>query len=174
MKKAYENLIERRSCRSYDGAPIPESVLDDILKAGTYAPTGKGGQSPKMVVLQKKEDVAFYERLNAAVMGNENAKTFYGAPTVVVVFGDKNSPFCLDDANLVIGNLLNAANALGVSSCYIWRAKEVFNLAEGKALMQKWGVSDNYMGVGNVILGYGKEGGTRTPLPRKKDYVIKI
>lgn len=174
MVKAYENLITRRSCRGYNGEQVPEKVLDDILKAGVYAPTGKGGQSPKMVVLQKSEDVAYYQKLNAAVLGNENAKPFYGAPTVIIVFGDKTSPFCLDDANLVIGNLLNAANALGVDSCYIWRAKEVFNTESGKALMKKWGVSENYMGVGNVILGYGTEGSKRKPLPRKSDYIIKV
>lgn len=174
MLKAYANLLTRRSCRSYDGVQITDRELDDILKAGEYAPTGKGGQSPMMVVLQKKADVLSYQKMNAKVNGNENAQTFYGAPTVIIVFGDKTSPFCLDDANLIIGNMLNAANALGVDSCYIWRAKEVFNTDEGKALMAKWGVPDNFMGVGNVILGYGKEGGKREPLPRKKNYVIKI
>ncbi|MBP5177483.1 MAG: nitroreductase family protein, partial [Clostridia bacterium] len=118
--------------------------------------------------------VASVQRLNARVSGDEERATFYGAPTVVVVFGDKNSRFCLDDGNLVISNVLNAAHALGVDSCYIWRARECFASEEGKALMKKWGVPDNYIGVGNVILGYGVEGGIRPAKERKSDYVIKI
>ena len=174
MNAAYENLLTRRSCRKYDGKQITQEELDAILKAGVYAPTGMGLQSPKMVVLQKPEDVEAYQKLNAGVRGDENARTFYGAPTVVIVFGDENSEFCLDDANLVIANLLNAANALGVDSCYIWRARQVFESEEGKKLMKKWGVSDNYRGVGNVILGYGEEGGVQKAKPRKADYIIKV
>ena len=174
MNAAYENLLTRRSCRNYDGRQIKDEELDAILKAGVFAPTGMGLQSPKMVVLQKPEDVAAYQKLNAKVRGDENAQTFYGAPTVIIVFGDKNSEFCLDDANLVIANLLNAANALGVDSCYIWRARQVFESEEGKKLMKRWGVEDNYRGVGNVILGYGVEGGTRIPKERKADYIIKV
>ena len=73
-----------------------------------------------------------------------------------------------------MANLLNAANAVGVDSCYIWRAREAFASEEGAALMKKWGVPDNYLGVGNVILGYGLEGGKHDPKPRKENYVIKI
>ena len=175
MKKVLENLMTRRSCRKYDPEKqVDKKTLDMILAAGTYAPTGKGLQSPIIVAVQDKEAVKYVQRLNARVAGDENGTPFYGAPTVVVVFGDKNSPFCLDDGNLVIGNLLNAANAVDVDSCYIWRAREAFASAEGKELMKKWGVPDNYIGVGNVILGYGLEGGKREAKPRKDGYVIKI
>ena len=172
MNAAYENLLTRRSCRKYDGRQITNEQLDAILKAGIYAPTGRGLQSPMIVVLQKPEDVAYYQELNT--LGNKGAQTFYGAPTVCIVFGDRNSEFTRDDANLVIGNMLNAANALGVDSCYIWRAGQVFDSEEGKALMKKWGVPENYCGVGNVILGYGMEGGKREAKERKADYIIKV
>jgi nitroreductase len=175
MNAALKNLMTRRSCRKYDPAKQVESdKLDMILAAGTYAPTGKGLQSPLIVAVQNKEEVAYVQKLNARVRGDETAATFYGAPTVVIVFGDKNSEFCLDDGNLVMANILNAANAVGVDSCYIWRAREAFSSEEGKALMKKWGVPDNYIGVGNVILGYGLDGGIREAKPRKDDYVIKI
>ena len=173
MNNAYENLLNRRSCRKYLDKQVEEDVLDKILLAGTFAPTGRNGQSPFIVALQKKEDVAYLQKLNAAVTGNPTAPTFYGAPTVVVVFGDKECPFGRDDANLVIANILNAANALGVDSCYIWRARESFDSPEGKALKEKWGIPERYEGVGNVILGYGEEGGKRPASPRKDGYVVK-
>ncbi len=174
MNEALQNLLTRRSCRKYKSEQIKPEELDAILEAGTYAPTGMGRQSPVMVVLQKAEDVAEVEKLNAAVIGNEDAKTFYGAPTVIVVFGDGSVPFGVSDGNLVIGNLLNAANAVGVDSCYIWRAKESFETEKGKALMKKWGIPETYRGVGNVILGYGVPEGKREALPRKDGYVIRV
>ncbi|WP_081647054.1 MULTISPECIES: nitroreductase family protein [unclassified Butyrivibrio] len=100
--------------------------------------------------------------------------TFYGAPTVVVVFGDPTLPFGIADGNLVIGNLLNAAHAVGVDSCYIWRAEESFESEEGKELKKAWGIPDNYVGVGNVILGYGKPGSIGPAPVRKEGYIKKV
>jgi len=171
---ALENLLTRRSCRAYEERQVRDEDLDSILKAGQYAPTGMGKQSPVIVVIQDKETIAQVEKLNATVVGNPDAHTFYGAPTVIVVFGNPAAMTGYADANMVIGNLLNAANAVGVDSCYIWRAKEVFESEKGKALKAKWNVPENYEGVGNVILGYGKPEGKRPAAPRKADYVIRV
>ena len=123
--------------------------------------------------MQTPETLAKIEKLNAAVAGNPDAHTFYGAPTVVVVFADSETPLGVSDANLVIGNMLNAAHAVGVDSCYIWRAKESFESEEGKALKAEWGIPEKYQGAGNVILGYGKPEGIREAAPRKEGYVKK-
>lgn len=171
MNEALKNLLERRSCRSYKEDQIKKEELDEILKAGTYAPTGMGKQSPLIVVVQDKEKIDKIERINAEIMGNKDIHTFYGAPTLIIVFGNKNEVFCKDDANLVIGNILNAANAVGVDSCYIWRAKETFETETGKQWMKEWNIPDNFVGVGNVILGYGKPEGKREAPARKSDYM---
>ena len=171
MSEAITNLIERRACRSYQEKQITDEELDTILKAGTYAPTGMGKQSPIIVAIQNKETLSRVEKLNAAVMGQPDGHPFYGAPTVVVVFGDPSLPFGNADGNLVIGNLLNAANAVNVDSCYIWRAKESFASEDGKALKAEWGIPEGYEGVGNVILGYGNPEGKRPAPPRKEDYI---
>ena len=116
MNEALNNLLTRRSCRAYQEAQIKPEELDAILEAGTYAATGMGKQSPLIVAIQDQGILQKVERLNGAVLGNPDAHPFYGAPTVVVVFGHSDSPLELADANLVIGNLLNAANAVGVDS----------------------------------------------------------
>ena len=174
MNEALQNLLTRRACKGYTGEQIKPEELDAILEAGQYAPTGRGGQSPIIVVAQDPDKVREIERINAGVVGNPEGHTFYGAPTVIVVFGDSESPFGEADANLVMGNLLNAANAIGVDSCYIWRAKESFATEEGKALKKAWNIPDNYIGMGNVILGYGKEGSKKEAIPRKADYVRRV
>ena len=168
---ALENLYTRRSIRKYKPQQITDEELEKVLKAGVYAPTGMNKQSPIIVAVQNKDDVALLSKLNAAVWGTD-IDPFYGAPTVLVVLAEANSRFAVQDGSLVMGNLLNAAHAVGLGSCWINRAKEVFELPEGRALLRKWGVEGEYIGVGNCILGYADE--DPAPKARKEHYVYYV
>lgn len=169
--KVLANLKERRSVRSFKQEPVKEEDLNLILEAGTYAPTGMGKQSPTMVVLTKKEDIDELEALNRCHTAQEHP--FYGAPCVIVVLADKERVTCVEDGSLVMGNLMNAAHSVGVGSCWIHRAKQVFDSPEGKALLKKWGLSENLIGVGHCILGY-PEGPLPAAKPRKADYIVRV
>ena len=170
MKETIQDLTTRRSVKRYQPTQINREDLEKILKAGMNAPSGMGRQSAVMVVVQEPETVKQLSRMNAEVMG-VHTDPFYGAPTVIIVFADKEVPTYKEDGSLVMGNLLNAAHALGLGSCWIHRAKEVFNSAEGKALMKKWGLKDSLEGIGHCILGYG-EGPEPAEKPRKDDYIV--
>lgn len=169
MNETIRNLVERRSIRKFKSEQIADAALNDILAAGKYAPTGGGRQSPVMVVAQSPAMVKKLSKMNAAVMGSDS-DPFYGAPTVVVVFADKNRSTHVEDGALAIGNMLNAAHALDVDSIWVHRAREMFSTEEGKALMQEWGLSDDYVGIGNCVLGY-RDCEYPQPAPRKEDYV---
>lgn len=173
MNETIRTLRERRSVRSFLSDPIPENILDAILEAGTWAATGLNKQSPVMVVVRDRETIDYMERLNAAVMGNPEGHPFYGAPVVVVVLADGDNYNWLRDGSLVMGNLMNAAHSLGIGSCWINRAQEVFDTPEGKALLRAWGLSENYRGVANCILGW-PNGPLPAPKPRKADYIRKV
>ena len=149
--------------------------MNAVLEAGTWAPTGMGRQSPVIVCIQNKADRDTLSKMNAAAMGG-NGDPFYGAPCVAVVLVDKTIPTCVEDGSLVMGNMLNAAESVGLSACWIHRAKEMFETAEGQALLKKWGVpnAENLRGVGNCILGYAAEGGKKAPAPRKENYVVLV
>ena len=172
MNETIKNLVERRSCRNYKSEQIKDEELSEILKAGEYAPTGMGMQSPKMIVLQNKEIIQRLSKLNAKVMGRD-IDPFYSAPTVIVVLADKTKYTYIEDGSLVLGNLMNAAHSLGIGSCWIHRAKEEFATEEGKELLKKWNISDNYVGIGHCILGYPSEK-LQEPKPRKEDYITII
>lgn len=167
------NLKERRSIRSFRKDQVKKEQLDAILEAGMYAPTGMGAQSPVMVVIQNKELIKKLSRMNGAVMGNEESDPFYGAPTVIIVLADKTRSTYREDGSLVMGNLLNAAHAVGVDSCWIHRAREVFEGPEGKALLKEWGMEGEYEGIGNCILGY-RSCEYPAPKERKENYVIRV
>ena len=173
MNETLKTLKERRSCRKYLDKQVEAAQLDLILEAGTYAPTGMNRQAPVIVAVQDKETRDKIAKMNAAVMGSEN-DPFYGAPTVLVVLADPAVRTYLHDGALVMGNLMNAAHAVGVDSCYIFRAKEVFETEEGKAMLRQWGIPENFVGIGNCILGYGDEGGKRPASPRKAGYIVKV
>ena len=130
-----------------------------------------GAQSAKIVVVQDQEIIAKLSAMNAGIMGQEGTDPFYGAPTVCIIFADSKRPTYLEDGSLVIGNMMNAAHALSLGSCWIHRAKEEFRTTYGKELMKKWGLSEDYVGVGHCILGYPVEKAKKAA-PRKADYII--
>ena len=172
MNETLQTLVGRRSCRSYRPDPIPQEILDQILTAGTYAATGMGKQSPIMIAVTDKAVRDQLSRMNAAVMGADS-DPFYGAPVVIVVLANRAIGTHLYDGSLVMGNLMNAAHALGLGSCWIHRAKEEFDSEEGKALLASLGIEGDYEGIGHCILGY-PAGPYRPAAPRKENYIYRI
>ena len=173
MNTTMEDLLTRRSVRSYTEEMPPREVIEEICKAGTYAPTGMNRQSPIIIAVTNREVRDQLSRLNAAVMGSDS-DPFYGAPVVLVVLADSTAAMTWkEDGSLVMGNLLNAAHAKGLGSCWIHRAKEVFETEEGKAILANLGVEGNFVGIGNCILGY-TNGDEPEARPRKENYVYWI
>ena len=173
MNETLKVLKERRSVRKYKAEQIRDEELNAILEAGTWAPSAKGLQTSVMVVVQDPETIAWMSKLNAEIQGNPGTDPFYGAPTVVVVLGDGEKLNWLQDGSLVMGNLMTAAAALGLGSCWINRAMELFDRPEGKELLKKWGLPETYRGVGNCILGY-VEGDLPAPKPRKDGWILRV
>ncbi len=173
MNETLHTLMTRRSVRAYQTDRMPDDeTIRQIVEAGEYAPTGHGAQSPRIVVITDKAVRDRLSALNAEVMGIK-ADPFYGAPVILLVLADRTHPTYLYDGTLVMGNLMNAAHALGLGSCWIHRAKEVFASAEGRALLEKWGIKGDYEGIGHVALGYAA--GHTAPLkPRKDDYAVWV
>lgn len=167
-------LLERRSCRGYKPDPVPEEILEDILAAGKYAPSGMGKQSPIILCVTNKEMRDRISQLNGAVMGNPN-DPFYGAPVVLVVLVPRDARTGICDGSLAMGNMLLAAWDKGLGSCWIHRAGEVFDSEEGKAILKELGIEGDYVGIGNCILGYRDETVPyRDRLPRKENYVYYV
>ena len=173
MNQVIEAMLSRRSCRSYKPEQVREDTLQEILLAGTYAASGMGRQSGKIVVVQDKDTIQQLRAMNAAVMGNPNSDPFYGAPTVCVVLADPDVSTWQEDGSLILGNLMLAASTLGVASCWIHRAQQEFDSPEGKALLEKWGIPTRYRGVGHCILGYAAAA-LPAAKPRKADYILRV
>lgn len=170
---AMQNFITRRSVRKYKPDMIPRDVLEKIVVAGTYAPTGMNKQAPIIIAVTNKAMRDRLSHMNAAVMGSEG-DPFYGAPVVLIVLADKNlAGTYLYDGSLVMGNLMLAAHAQGIASCWIHRAKQEFETEEGKAILKELGIEGDFEGIGHCILGYA-DGEEPAAKPRKENYVYWI
>ena len=172
MNETIRNIIGRRSCRKYKSEQITEDELQAVLEAGMYAPSAMNRQSSVMVVLQNEKEIRNLSAMNARIMGSDS-DPFYGAPTVIIVLGDRSNRNAVQDGSLVMGNLMNAAYSLGLGSCWINRAYEEFESEEGKNLLRKWGVDGNLIGIGHCILGYPLDY-PRAAAPRKEGWVHRV
>ena len=172
MTKVIDSIISRRSVKSFKPDSVPTELIDQILKAGTYAPTGRNMQSPIIIAVTDKTVRDRLSGLNASIMGADG-DPFYGAPVVLVVLADKQRSTYLYDGSLVMGNLMLAAHSLGLGSCWIHRAKESFESAEGKELLASLGIEGDYEGIGNCVIGYPDKLPAEQK-PRKDNYIYRV
>ena len=169
--EALEALLTRRSVRSYEARMPEQELIAKVMEAGLYAASGKNMQTAIIVEVTNKEVRDRLSVINAEIMG-VTSDPFYGAPVVLVVLADKSSPNHVYDGALMMGNLMNAAHAVGLGSCWINRAKEMFEREEGKQMLKEWGVEGDYEGIGFCILGYtAKEGKTASRKANRIFYV---
>lgn len=173
MNETLKVLEERRSCRNFKPDMITEDELQQILRAGTYAATGMGKQSPIIIAVTKKELRDQFAEENRKIMGApEGVDPFYGAPVILVVLANKAIPTHVYDGSLVMGNLMNAAESLGVANIWIHRAKEEFESDFGKNIFADLGIEGEYEGIGHCALGYVVEPAKKQHLEKKIMYII--
>ena len=165
-------LLTRRSVRAYKPDPVPEALLEEVLRAGTYAPTGGGRQSPVLVAVTDRAARDEISRLNAAVMGKDT-DPYYGAPVLVLALADPASSTWVEDASCALENMMLAAHALGLGSVWVHREREIFDREAGKALLRAWGLPETLRGVGSIALGYAS-GPAPAPAPRKDGYIVRV
>lgn len=173
-----KTLETRRSCRKFKPEMVSDEELQAVLRAGTYAPSGKNQQSAIIIAVTNKELRDQIAEENRKIGGwNEGFDPFYGAPVILIVIADKDanngSGTYINDGSLVMGNLMNAAASLGLGSVWIHRARQEFESEFGKAILEKLGIKGNYEGIGHVALGYPAAELPKA-LARKENYVYYI
>lgn len=173
MNETLKVLETRRSCRNFiPDKTVSEEDIQAVLRAGTYAATGMGKQSPIIIAVTDKKMRDEISKANAEIMGADT-DPFYGAPVILIVLANRNVGTYLYDGSLVMGNLMNAAESLGLGSIWIHRAKEEFDSEFGKKILKDLGIDGDYEGIGHCVIGYKAEP-SKDPAPRKNDYIYYI
>ena len=116
----------RRSVRAYKPDAVPEALLHAVLEAGTYAPTGRGRQSPTIIAVTSERYRKEIAELNAKVMGSDS-DPYYGAPVIVLVLADGSAHTFVEDGSCVLENMMVAAASLGLGSVWVHREREIFD-----------------------------------------------
>lgn len=163
-----EVLKTRRSIRRFKPEQVKQQQLKALLEAGVFAPTGRGAQSPIIIVVQDKPTIEILSKMNAEILG-VNSDPYYGAPTILLVLADRARDVAVYDGSSVTTYLLVAAHSLGLGGCWIHRSREMFDSEQGKQLLKTWGIQGDYLGVGACAIGYADE--SPQAAPRKADYI---
>ena len=167
MNPVIEALKTRRSVRKFKHTPVPQELIDQIIECGTYAASGRGKQPWKIIQVTDPEVQERLRKINGAIMNaGPDADPFYGAPVYLIVVADRESVNYLYDGTLVMGNMMLAAHALGLGSCWINRAREEFEMPEWQAWLRELGIEGDCEGIAHLALGY-PEGELPAARPRK-------
>jgi len=131
MNETMTTLLNRRCVRAFRAEQITDEELNAVLEAGKYAPSGANQQSALFIVVQDRDTRETLSRMNRAVNGGDS-DPYYGAPTVVLVLADTTKVTPVEDASLALGNMFNAAHALGLGSCWVHRERQMFESDEAR------------------------------------------
>lgn len=187
MNETMQTILHRRSIRRFDEKQIEENALQEILQAGLYAPGAGGRQGVLFAVCQTKE---INERLGKIKRANSSPRmatasnyvsreqpsiaddpklknAFYDAPTVITLFAPKNFLFSPEDCALAAGNMMLAADSLGIGSCYIGQGWTAFADPYGQEVLKKWEIPVDHYAVMQLLLGYPR-GGDPHPAPKQR------
>ena len=165
-------ILSRVSVKKYTDKKVPTELIDKVIEAGLAAASGRNMQAPIIVAVTNKEIRDALSKANADVMGT-TIDPFYNAPVVLVVLADKSAHTYLYDGSLSLGNMMLAAQELGLGSCWIHRAKEVFEQPVWKEWLRSIGITADVEGIGNLVLGY-PDGERPAPKERKSGRVFKV
>lgn len=172
MNETLKSLLNRRSIRTFKAKQITDEELNAVVEAGKYAPSGANQQAALFIVVQDRETRETLSKMNQAVKASDS-DPYHGAPTIVLVLADKAKVTPVEDASLALGNMFNAAYSLGLGSCWVHRERQMFESEEGKAMLKKWGVAGDYVGVGSCVLGY-PDCEHPEAAPRKDGFVVMV
>ena len=170
MNETIKNLVTRKSCKSFKDKHVEKELINQIVDAGLNAPSGRNNQTPLFIVVSDDEVVKKLSQINAEV-GGFAIDPFYGAKDVIAVVCKKVGTYVYD-GSLAMGNMLNAAWALGVGACWIHRAKEVFETEKGKEILAHLGIEDDVEGIGFCVLGYAQREKDKTVIKEDRVYYI--
>jgi len=171
MNEVINTILKRRSVRNYKDDQIDDDDLNIILDCARYAPSGMNRQSYAFVAVQNDEIMS--DIVDAGMKARDiTTSPFYGAPTIVLVFGDEECPTYIEDASAGIENMAVAATSLGIGSCWVRCPKDIFETEEGQRIREKIEIPENYKCIGSLVLGYVE--GEYPEAKQRKENIIKI
>ncbi len=162
MNEVLNNIYTRRSIRKFTDKDVPKDLVDEVVKAGTYAPSGKNMQTFRFFVMQNADSILALQEVVGKGMENPSY-TFYGTKALVIVTCGKEDVNGVEDCSCALENMMLAAHSLGLGCCWINQLKYCGDKPEVSAYLDKIGLPAGRRVVGMLALGYAAEKGTLNP-----------
>ncbi|HBE78521.1 MAG TPA: proton-conducting membrane transporter [Firmicutes bacterium] len=194
MNETLSIIKSRRSIKSFQPEQIKDTELEAILEAGTYAPSASNQQSWHFTVVQSQRlinqlseaikkiyammPISFLQQMGndkkaqflQQIGNNEKVHLFHNAPTIVVISGDKTEMYTVENCSLAAGNMMNAAKALGVGSCWVSGLPQLIDADPDNQFIKELNLPEGYKPVCVVLLGY--KTGADTKAAERKENVV--
>ena len=187
MNHVFENIYLRRSVRDYKLDDVPDDIIRDLIKVGTYAPSAGNKQPWRFVVIKNREMITrlsdrakklWLDRVGessdpevtmlANAMKMPEFNIFYNAPVLVLIFTAPGAYSPQDDCAAAAENMMLAARSLGIGSCWIGFG---MTLGSDTDVLQELKVSEDYRLMAPLIFGYPVKDVQLAP-QRKEDVTL--
>lgn len=171
MSEVLENILTRRSIRSFNPEQIKDDELNLILKAGTYAPSAMNKQSWQFTVIQNKSKIEALAKVIREALGRDESYDFYAPPTLILLSNEKENPNGLADCSCALENMFLMANSLNIGSCWINQLRAICDEAATREILTSFDIPENHIVWGMAAIGYPNS----TPKPHSiKGGIIKF
>lgn len=154
MNEVLQNIMTRRSVRSFKEEQIKDEELDLIIQAGTHAPSGMNKQSWQFTVVQNKEKIELLAKVVREALGRDEGYNFYAPPTLIMLSNDKENSNGLADCSCALENIFLMANSLGIGSCWINQLKTICDEVKVREALTSFGIPENHIVWGMASIGY--------------------
>lgn len=167
-------IATRHSTHKFKEEPVPQEVLDKVIEAGRQAPSGKHKNQSRFIVIRKKEVlqelIALVQQEFAKMeVTPENDDNFggairaakkggyvfmYNAPVLIVVANKRDYGNKYADVSCAMQNMMLAANALDLGSCWINQLRWLQDNPVLRAYLQKLGMAEDEEVCASLSIGY--------------------
>ena len=192
---ALDAVFTRRSTRRYSGEMPEKSIIEKIIEAGRYAPSGSNSQKTHFIVFTDKTVLAemaeivqgefakmeIVDGMYVSLKGSISAAKkggyvfHYNAPVLVVVANKKGYGNAMADSACALENMMIAANALDMGSCWINQLHWLDENETVRSYLEGYGLKTDETITGGLIIGYPLNGAPdRTMTERKGNPVTWV
>jgi nitroreductase len=176
----YQAIVGRRAVRDYTQQPIDEQMIRRLINAAVHAPSAVNQQPWVFTVVRNQ---AVLDRISSSakshmlasmpasphsehfqsLLSDPNFQIFYHAPVLILISVPAQGPWVVEDCALAAENLMLAAYAAGLGTCWIGFAQSYLNTADGKKVL---GLPAAWTPVAPIIVGHPN--GAAPSVPRKE------
>ncbi|HHW25640.1 MAG TPA: nitroreductase [Bacillota bacterium] len=151
---AIENIMTRRSIRSFTERRISRADLEVIARAACYAPSANNSQVWQFTVLHDREKIAELAAAVAGALGRGSDYNFYKPDAFIICSVPRDYRLGREDCACALQNIFLAAHSLGIGSVWINQVSATCDNEKVRAVLDKFGVPNDHVVWGCAALGY--------------------